>query len=33
VNGGKGGLSENDFICAAKIDAVWMQNAEQSASA
>ena len=25
VNGGKGGLSENDFICAAKIDAVIQQ--------
>lgn len=23
VNGGKGGLSDNDFICAAKIDAVF----------
>ncbi len=23
VNGGKGGLSENDFICAANIDAVF----------
>jgi 4a-hydroxytetrahydrobiopterin dehydratase len=33
VNDDKGGLSENDFICAAKIDAVFMQNAEQSPSA
>jgi 4a-hydroxytetrahydrobiopterin dehydratase len=23
VNGGRGGLSENDFICAAKVDAVF----------
>lgn len=27
VNGGKGGLSDNDFICAAKIDEVVRQNA------
>ena len=26
VNAGKGGLSENDFICAAKIDAVFQQS-------
>lgn len=26
VNAGKGGLSINDFICAAKIDAVFMQS-------
>ncbi len=26
VNGGKGGLSENDFICAAKIDEVFSQT-------
>ncbi len=26
VNGGKGGLSENDFICAAKIDQVFRQD-------
>ena len=26
VNGGKGGLSINDFICAAKTDAVFMQS-------
>ena len=26
VNGGKGGLSENDFICAAKVDAIFMQS-------
>lgn len=26
VNGGKGGLSENDFICAAKVDAVFAQT-------
>lgn len=27
VNGGRGGLSENDFICAAKVDAVFQQSA------
>jgi len=27
VNGGRGGISENDFICAAKIDAVHRQGA------
>lgn len=27
VNGGRGGISENDFICAAKIDAVYRQGA------
>ncbi|HJV85476.1 MAG TPA: 4a-hydroxytetrahydrobiopterin dehydratase [Noviherbaspirillum sp.] len=27
VNGGRGGLSENDFICAAKVDAVFQQAA------
>lgn len=27
VNGGKGGISENDFICAAKVDAVRKQAA------
>ena len=26
VNGGKGGLSINDFICAAKIDAIYQQS-------
>jgi len=26
VNGGKGGLSINDFICAAKVDAVFAQR-------
>lgn len=26
VNGGRGGISENDFICAAKIDAVFHQS-------
>lgn len=26
VNGGKGGLSDNDFICAAKIDEVYQQG-------
>ena len=26
VNGGKGGLSINDFICAAKVDAVFTQS-------
>lgn len=25
VNGGKGGISENDFICAAKVDAIFQQ--------
>lgn len=27
VNGGRGGISENDFICAAKVDAVFHQGA------
>jgi 4a-hydroxytetrahydrobiopterin dehydratase len=27
VNNGRGGLSENDFICAAKIDAIYQQGA------
>lgn len=27
VNGGRGGISENDFICAAKVDAVFHQSA------
>lgn len=27
VNSGKGGISENDFICAAKIDAIFQQAA------
>ncbi|MCD6026572.1 MAG: 4a-hydroxytetrahydrobiopterin dehydratase [Solimicrobium sp.] len=26
VNGGKGGLSLNDFICAAKVDAIYQQS-------
>lgn len=26
VNGGKGGISENDFICAAKVDAIYEQS-------
>ena len=26
VNGGQGGLSENDFICAAKVDAIYQQS-------
>ena len=26
VNGGRGGLSENDFICAAKIDDIFEHN-------
>ncbi|MFZ6770027.1 4a-hydroxytetrahydrobiopterin dehydratase [Undibacterium sp. Di26W] len=26
VNDGKGGISENDFICAAKIDAIFEQS-------
>jgi 4a-hydroxytetrahydrobiopterin dehydratase len=25
VNGGRGGISENDFICAAKLDALYRQ--------
>ena len=32
VNGGKGGLSDNDFICAAKIDDVFRQGSWQSSS-
>ena len=27
VNGGRGGISENDFICAAKVDAIFRQAA------
>jgi 4a-hydroxytetrahydrobiopterin dehydratase len=27
VNDGKGGISENDFICAAKLDALYRQSA------
>ena len=26
VNGGTGGISENDFICAAKVDAIYQQS-------
>jgi 4a-hydroxytetrahydrobiopterin dehydratase len=26
VNDGKGGISENDFICAAKVDAIYSQT-------
>ena len=26
VNGGHGGISENDFICAAKVDAIFVQS-------
>jgi 4a-hydroxytetrahydrobiopterin dehydratase len=26
VNGGQGGISENDFICAAKVDAIFVQS-------
>lgn len=26
VNDGKGGISENDFICAAKVDAIFQQS-------
>jgi 4a-hydroxytetrahydrobiopterin dehydratase len=26
VNAGRGGLSENDFICAAKVDAIFLQG-------
>ncbi|GIZ50668.1 4a-hydroxytetrahydrobiopterin dehydratase [Noviherbaspirillum aridicola] len=28
VNGGRGGISENDFILAAKVDAVYRQKAQ-----
>lgn len=27
VNNGRGGISENDFICAAKVDAIYQQAA------
>lgn len=27
VNGGRGGISENDFICAAKVDAIFQHTA------
>ncbi len=30
VNGGRGGLSENDFICAAKIDDAFRQGSWQN---
>jgi 4a-hydroxytetrahydrobiopterin dehydratase len=26
VNGGRGGISENDFICATKVDAIFQQS-------
>ena len=26
VNAGRGGISENDFICAAKVDAIFQQS-------
>lgn len=26
VNGGRGGISENDFICAVKVDAIFQQS-------
>ena len=26
VNGGQGGISDNDFICAAKLDAIFQQS-------
>ena len=26
VNGGMGGISDNDFICAAKVDAIFQQS-------
>lgn len=32
VNGGNGGLSGNDFICAAKIDAIFQQGSWQNSS-
>jgi len=28
VNSGRGGISENDFICAAKVDAIFRQAAQ-----
>ncbi|HYD97689.1 MAG TPA: 4a-hydroxytetrahydrobiopterin dehydratase [Noviherbaspirillum sp.] len=28
VNNGRGGISENDFICAAKVDAIFRQAAQ-----
>lgn len=31
VNDGKGGISENDFICAAKVDAIYRQQHASSA--
>ncbi len=31
VNGGTGGISENDFICAAKIDAIFEEQQTQLA--
>ncbi len=33
VNAGKGGLSDNDFICAAKIDQVYQQGSWQTGKA
>jgi 4a-hydroxytetrahydrobiopterin dehydratase len=33
VNGGRGGLSENDFICAAKADALFRQRGADGAPA
>ncbi len=33
VNGGRGGLSENDFICAAKIDDVFRNGTWQTGQA
>lgn len=30
VNGGRGGLSENDFICAAKVNGVYDQSVMQA---
>ena len=33
VNGGRGGLSENDFICAAKTDAIHQRAAAENSAA
>jgi 4a-hydroxytetrahydrobiopterin dehydratase len=33
VNDGKGGISQNDFICAAKIDAIFQQSFSRAAAA
>lgn len=33
VNGGKGGISENDVVCAAKVDAIFQQSFFQAIAA